>query len=228
MGGLPSRGRDPGQCGGFAHVKRNPADAGQPAWARRAARLPQGCCILGSQLSPIPGCPVPAPPRGARPPNPTGPWPRSPWVPLGPVAARPCPRCAGSCLPLADVPPGHPEPLARASPPGLGEGVRSPGELPPCAPGPTLPPGGRWRVPPDRPQHTEGSAPHRQLYSGDPPPCSPARGGQRPQMTAGGRPRLPCAQRRCGCCGATSATGPPGAGSRPGPACGARDLAAGR
>lgn len=226
MGGLPSQGRDPGQSGGFAHVRRNPGDAGghgaQPVLPRAAAFW-----VLSSAPSWGAWCPHHRRVRG--PPSPTGPWPRSPWVQLGPVAACPCPRCAGSCPPLADVPPGHPEPLAPASPPGLGEGVHSPGELPPCAPGPTLPPRGEVaRPPPDLPHHTEGSAPHRQRYSEDPPPCSPARGGQRPQMTAGGRPRLPCAQRRRGCCGATSATGPPGAGSRPGPACGARDLAAGR
>lgn len=225
MGGLPSQGRDPGQSGGFAHVRRNPEGAGghgaQPVLPRAAAFW-----VLSSAPSRGARCPHHRRVRG--PPSPPGPWPRSPWVQLGPVTARPCPRCAGSCPPLADVPPGHPEPLAPASPPGLGEGVRSPGELPRCAPGPTLPPRGRWHVPPQPSSSHSGIGSSSSALQRGPPPCSPARGGQRPQMTAGGRPRLPCAQRRCGCCGATSATGPPGAGSRPGPACGAHDLAAGR
>lgn len=225
MGGLPSQGRDPGQRGGFAHVRRNPGDAGghgaQPVLPRAAAFW-----VLSSAPSRGARCPHHRRVRGPPAPQGHGHAPLgSSWAPLQLVPAPGVPAAARpSQMFLLDTQ----SPSHSASPPGLGEGVRSPGELPPCAPGPTLPPRGRWRVPPQPSSSHSGIGSSSSALQRGPPPCSPARGGQRPQMTAGGRPRLPCAQRRRGCCGATSATGPPGAGSRPGPACGAHDLAAGR
>lgn len=225
MGGLPSQGRDPGQSGGFAHVRRNPEGAGghgaQPVFPRAAAFW-----VLSS-----------APSRGARclhhrrvrgPPAPQGHGHAplgSSWAPLQLVPAPGVPAAARpSQMFLLDTQsPSHLPPLpasGRASA-ALGSSFRA-HRGQPCHPG------GRWHVPPQPSSSHSGISSSSSALQRGPPPCSPARGGQRPQMTAGGRPRLPCAQRRRGCCGATSATGPPGAGSRPGPACGAHDLAAGR